>query len=441
MAAHRRVGAYCRGLVDREAAWSGPGAASRPWVMASVAVLAIAALLYVAVSGSATLTASALLVLGMYALADVVVIDVSDTVSWTFSELFIVLGVFILPPSQFALVVLIAGGLKLLDRTNDRNATWGEILVTEAYFGAFVATMLAVGASLIHAFPSASLGSVLVIATVAYAASCCVHAVIAVVAGPVSAVESGDEETPATLWQRCVVTLRASIAPMVIHVPMGALAVLAWSANMYSVTVLMLPIIAAAVVARRVQQLKDAERRAQTDPLTGLANRARFLTRVDSEMELASRYGHGLALIMGDLDNFKRVNDTRGHLAGDHVLRATATAMQRVIDESLFPLARYGGEEFVIALPACGRDDVLSVAEKLRAEIESSLAEWGTSISLGVSYLQEHDRLESLVDRADKALYSAKYAGKNRVHEWPNGANNGPSPISGMRDKGDAAAA
>jgi diguanylate cyclase (GGDEF)-like protein len=210
-----------------------------------------------------------------------------------------------------------------------------------------------------------------------------------------------------------------ALAQLAALAPMALVGTLAWPASRWAAPLLVVPYVVAWRSMRREAALIEAERAAGTDVLTGLSNRGRFFERANAEIELARRYGHGLAFIMGDLDYFKRVNDTHGHIAGDEVLRGTAQALQRVIDDEVFPLARYGGEEFVVVVPVLGREQVLDVAESVRAEVEAALGEWSTTISLGVAYLADSsDRLESLVDRADKALYSAKYAGKNRVHEW-----------------------
>lgn len=166
-------------------------------------------------------------------------------------------------------------------------------------------------------------------------------------------------------------------------------------------------------------RVTEAELRAGTDSLTGLLNRGRFFDRLDDHISSASRYHAPLSVILCDLDNFKRVNDTLGHLTGDEVLRATADGIRKVLDPNIFPIARYGGEEFIIALPISKRNDVLELAERIRASVALHLREWETTISIGVSYFVPNDRMESLVDRADKGLYAAKYAGKNQVCEWP----------------------
>lgn len=208
---------------------------------------------------------------------------------------------------------------------------------------------------------------------------------------------------------------------VLVQAPMSILAVYASSVVFGSVLLALIPFGIAWRSARQASRLAEAHRRIGTDALTGLANRGRFFELAGEELRLAGRFGHGVGLIMGDLDNFKRVNDTLGHLAGDEVLRSTAEALRNGVSSELFPTARYGGEEFVVIVPALDRAEVLRLAEQIRVTVEDALGEWGTSISLGVAFLREGDRLESLIDRADKALYSAKFAGKNRVHEWRDG--------------------
>jgi len=152
------------------------------------------------------------------------------------------------------------------------------------------------------------------------------------------------------------------------------------------------------------------------DSLTGLTNRAGFAERADRELALALAEPRPAAMIMGDLDDFKRVNDNLGHIIGDEVLRAAAAAFSRARDNGARVVGRYGGEEFVALITGDACLDVVAIAEHIRADVELSLTEYGTTISLGIAYLERDDRLESLIDRADKCLYAAKYAGKNRVY-------------------------
>ncbi len=162
---------------------------------------------------------------------------------------------------------------------------------------------------------------------------------------------------------------------------------------------------------------------AVTDDLTGLANKRAFRELMNREAARAARFGHPLSLVIVDIDNFKQINDTFGHLQGDAVLRAVGAILA---DESrdIDAAARYGGEEFVVALPETAEQGALEVAERIRAGIESAttplLEDTGDPVkvtaSLGVatasgSLLDP----EALVASADGALYEAKAAGKNRV--------------------------
>jgi diguanylate cyclase (GGDEF)-like protein len=140
---------------------------------------------------------------------------------------------------------------------------------------------------------------------------------------------------------------------------------------------------------------------------------------------------------MGDLDDFKRINDTLGHLAGDEVLRSAAAAMSGRVRGG-HVIARFGGEEFIVAVPVAGPERVLELAEQMRAAIAARLAPYDASMSFGVAHLRPDDTLDALVDRADKALYSAKYAGKNRVHEWCDAADT-PTPVEAAAEERRAA--
>jgi two-component system, cell cycle response regulator len=163
------------------------------------------------------------------------------------------------------------------------------------------------------------------------------------------------------------------------------------------------------------------------DQLTGLYNHREFFRLLGEELERSRRYGHPLALLMLDLDYFKRVNDTYGHLAGDQVLRQLPELIRGQLRVSDLP-CRYGGEEFGLILPETGREAALEVAERIRAVVARDpieLAEGGQlriSVSIGVAtYPQLAADEERLVAAADLALYQAKRSGRNRVCLAPEG--------------------
>lgn len=159
---------------------------------------------------------------------------------------------------------------------------------------------------------------------------------------------------------------------------------------------------------------------ASHDPLTGLWNRRMILEQLDREVAHAADTGRPLAVIVGDLDHFKRVNDRYGHAAGDVALRAAAQRLQSVLRSADF-IGRYGGEEFLIVLPACEPGLALSIAERARRAIASGRVEAeGTSVpltaSLGVACSSPAWRdAASLIHAADQALYRAKAAGRDRI--------------------------
>ena len=160
---------------------------------------------------------------------------------------------------------------------------------------------------------------------------------------------------------------------------------------------------------------------AHTDPLTQVLNRRALTVRLASEMERARRYDSVITLLMVDLDLFKRINDTLGHLVGDDVLREIAKLLQESI-RSVDVVARYGGEEFVIVLPETGLPGAVKFAERLRekiSEVAYGAAHGGVSLtaSIGVASYPEGDSetVDDLFARADRALYRAKADGRNRV--------------------------
>ncbi|HMZ07474.1 MAG TPA: histidine kinase N-terminal 7TM domain-containing protein [Anaerolineales bacterium] len=163
---------------------------------------------------------------------------------------------------------------------------------------------------------------------------------------------------------------------------------------------------------------------ANRDSLTGVVNRRHFMELAKRELSRAKRYRRSLALILMDLDNFKKVNDTYGHQAGDQALltlKKVCTKGTRTVD--IF--ARLGGEEFVLMLPEIDQDLAASIAERLREALEKTVIRSGShrfkvTVSMGVTEcgLQKDDTLDAMLSRADKALYRAKESGRNRVLIW-----------------------
>ena len=158
-----------------------------------------------------------------------------------------------------------------------------------------------------------------------------------------------------------------------------------------------------------------------TDPLTGVPNRRQLAQRLEQEWTRSLRFGDDLAVLMIDLDHFKRVNDTYGHQFGDAILRSVALALQRNI-RKVDTVARFGGEEFCVVLPRVTKAEALEIAEKLRRSIAQTALEGSpgmtlfTSISIGVAALgADAADANLLLEQADRALYEAKRSGRNAV--------------------------
>ncbi len=158
------------------------------------------------------------------------------------------------------------------------------------------------------------------------------------------------------------------------------------------------------------------------DPLTGLANRRHFHNALRREIDAVARSGDAALLLMLDIDHFKKVNDTYGHLAGDQVLQSVAKTLGACV-RPMDTVTRYGGEEFAAILPNCPASFGKVVAERIRQSVEAltiSVAPAVTiqvSISIGGAYATERVRSTTAVwiDRADSQLYRAKTEGRNRV--------------------------
>jgi diguanylate cyclase (GGDEF)-like protein len=163
-------------------------------------------------------------------------------------------------------------------------------------------------------------------------------------------------------------------------------------------------------------ELRQLEQLAYNDPLTGVCNRNRLNRLFHTEMERARRHQRPLAVILLDIDHFKKVNDTHGHAIGDDVLRELVHRVQDKLRASDI-LARLGGEEFVMVIPECDRPSATVLAEKLRGLIEQNPFPVVGRItsSFGVTQFDPGDSMRSILERADKALYAAKAEGRNRV--------------------------
>jgi diguanylate cyclase len=159
---------------------------------------------------------------------------------------------------------------------------------------------------------------------------------------------------------------------------------------------------------------------ATTDQLTGTVSRRHLFELGNYEIAKAARSGDPVTVLLVDLDHFKQINDTRGHLAGDDVLKRFAE-ISRTIIRATDIFARYGGEEFVILLPGTAEQPGLEIAERLRTTLAAdpihvSGGDVRVTISIGLTTLLPGDALlENLLFRADGALYEAKRAGRNRV--------------------------
>jgi diguanylate cyclase len=162
------------------------------------------------------------------------------------------------------------------------------------------------------------------------------------------------------------------------------------------------------------------KRYSSTDLLTGVVNRRAFLDLIEREWALARRYETTCALVVIDVDHFKRVNDSFGHRCGDMLLRQIAEAGSETLRQGDV-LARFGGEEFMLFLPHTDPLGALDVAERIRARVERLDFCWNghcipVSVSLGVASLQlDHSSLDQFVNAAEDALRSAKAAGRNCV--------------------------
>lgn len=176
-------------------------------------------------------------------------------------------------------------------------------------------------------------------------------------------------------------------------------------------------------VDRLRKELDDARREASTDPLTGLLNRRAFTTVISNAIAKSSADQQPFSLLLLDIDHFKSINDTYGHLVGDKVLRFIGRLLAQVL-KGQDTVCRFGGEEFAALLPDTRLQGAEHVAETIRNRLMNSqlrLTESGQSLgeitaSFGIALYQPGETIEELIHRTDRALYEAKHAGRNRVN-------------------------
>lgn len=171
-------------------------------------------------------------------------------------------------------------------------------------------------------------------------------------------------------------------------------------------------------VGKRIVDLQEALRfYADHDPLTGLLNRRAIFERLDHEMARSRRENRALSVAILDVDHFKQVNDTYGHLAGDDVLREMALRIQDQL-RKYDVVGRYGGEEFLIVLPGVALGEALKIAERVRKNIVKTTfgeKEILLSASLGVAEYDKISGVDEIIFASDTALYKAKKRGRNQV--------------------------
>ena len=174
------------------------------------------------------------------------------------------------------------------------------------------------------------------------------------------------------------------------------------------------------IVCEEQYHIRCIEENAKIDPMTGLHNRRWLEEMYTREMNRSNMGNFKLTAFMIDIDHFKQVNDTYGHLAGDKVLISVAQALIRSLRPSDMPV-RYGGEEFSVFLPGTTEENAKIIAERIRRNVENMTITLHdnnllqVTVSIGFAERIENDTVASLIDRADKALYHAKQNGRNRV--------------------------
>jgi diguanylate cyclase len=170
----------------------------------------------------------------------------------------------------------------------------------------------------------------------------------------------------------------------------------------------------AVIAAGHVEQLRA---QADRDSLTGMLNRRAFMRELSTEIERSVRYGHPFVLALCDLDEFKKINDTDGHPAGDRALEAVAALLERTIRASDVAF-RIGGDEFALVFECAGEADAERIGWELRSHAPERI---GSTLSVGLALAEDGETDEAMVARADAALYEVKRRGRNGVIVAPPG--------------------
>ena len=165
--------------------------------------------------------------------------------------------------------------------------------------------------------------------------------------------------------------------------------------------------------------LEQEKNTSRTDHLTGISNRRNFYDLVNLELSISRRYGHPFSVISMDIDNFKTVNDTMGHLAGDNLLRVVSTTIKDNIRTSDI-VARLGGDEFALFLPETGSEAADALIFKVKRELQAVVQrDWPVTFSIGmVTFFKPPATVDEMIARADSLMYEAKAGGKDKIrHE------------------------
>ncbi|MCF2945637.1 sensor domain-containing diguanylate cyclase [Paenibacillus tarimensis] len=173
------------------------------------------------------------------------------------------------------------------------------------------------------------------------------------------------------------------------------------------------------VVLRDITERKEMERQLRelsvTDELTRLHNRRYFDIKFREETIRSERFAHPLSLVLIDLDHFKQVNDTHGHLAGDMVLKQVAAAIQQEVRQTDY-CARFGGEEFALLLPETDEDGAVDVAERISQRIKAlDFGSFSVTASFGIMTQSSDFDIQPMIEQADQALYQAKDNGRDQI--------------------------
>jgi diguanylate cyclase (GGDEF)-like protein len=415
----RAAGRVVRGVISRPMVGNRPPRAAVLFSLLFGAVLAAVSVLHWDPSGDGIRTGLLALFVALAIAGDWLLIEIDDSTHFAAGDVFFAVTFLVLSPTESVITLLAVAGATALLRIPAWSSIFGWVLHPLGIVSCGLAASLAIQSL------GLGVGTTAVLAVLGY------FATVRLLDWVSDALIESPSLRPREVARTALASGKTLLATTPVEVPSALLGALAAVQFPVAAGLLVVPWVAGWLVMHQRAQLHEAQRQARQDPLTGLLNRAGLYEACVSR-EVRDLRGAHFAVLIGDLDNFKNVNDTLGHAVGDEVLRKAADAIRAAVgDEDV--ACRFGGEEFVVVAGRSSYNDIFALAEDIRERVHAAVAEQNSSISIGLAF-RSGGQLDDLIANADKALYAAKYAGKNRVYEYTPTQSRPVRQLAGMRN-------